>query len=351
MACCLQVPDTTIFYFLQETAKLQETPKLAPNESPQQTLHTRTKEETQKVKPVSNAQHIKNAANLRDNYASQCISTDCTGELNGLYPPGTCSIIPTLSNYNSMEVLNLISAQCHDLVGPEKAPQNDFPVLASKQAKETEFPVAAEEAVGHESPCFTGKVRLVGNLCENRSVSGNAAQSNTKTEKWVRPEQRFKEHFKESCMKTKGTGAIKFGVKALATGHKTKATRKQLKPTRSAEKWDPMFKGVTIHMKTQLTGDCNDQCRLLITSHYSSVAWKKNPRSRVRPSQNHLLAEARGTGTSDEESGWPCAAPDLDNHTLKDTYPAQVKIGSVGLMPTPDISVAKAECGRSITDI
>uniref|UniRef100_A0AAV2LGX9 GATA-type domain-containing protein n=1 Tax=Knipowitschia caucasica TaxID=637954 RepID=A0AAV2LGX9_KNICA len=71
--------------------------------------------------------------------------------------------------------------------------------------------------------------------------------------------------------------------------------RKQARPIRSASLEDPDFQGVTFRMDTELD-DTKEQCRLLITSKYSSDLPVKRTRLRTRMSQRFLKT------SSDEDS-------------------------------------------------
>uniref|UniRef100_W5MLS8 GATA-type domain-containing protein n=1 Tax=Lepisosteus oculatus TaxID=7918 RepID=W5MLS8_LEPOC len=53
-----------------------------------------------------------------------------------------------------------------------------------------------------------------------------------------------------------------------------RAPRKQQNPTRSAARYDPNFRGVTMHMEMQLNDRRADQCQLVITPHYRYCAPK-----------------------------------------------------------------------------
>ncbi|MBN3279434.1 FDX2 protein, partial [Polyodon spathula] len=80
--------------------------------------------------------------------------------------------------------------------------------------------------------------------------------------------------------------------------------RKQRHPIKSANRWDPDFKGVTIHMQRQLSKDSPDQSRLLITAQYSARCWKM--RRRPRGSKTVSPVNAGRTSSSEEESDSPC---------------------------------------------
>ncbi|RXM93766.1 GATA-type zinc finger protein 1 [Acipenser ruthenus] len=59
-------------------------------------------------------------------------------------------------------------------------------------------------------------------------------------------------------------------------------SRKQRHPMKSVNRWDPDFKGVTIHMQTQLNKDSADQGRLLITSQYRRTGDAAGPTPALR---------------------------------------------------------------------
>ncbi|XP_015204767.2 GATA-type zinc finger protein 1 [Lepisosteus oculatus] len=79
-----------------------------------------------------------------------------------------------------------------------------------------------------------------------------------------------------------------------------RAPRKQQNPTRSAARYDPNFRGVTMHMEMQLNDRRADQCQLVITPHYSTEFWKISRKLRSR--KTRPLTDTRRISSSEEES-------------------------------------------------
>ncbi|KAK1153741.1 hypothetical protein AOXY_G29410 [Acipenser oxyrinchus oxyrinchus] len=112
----------------------------------------------------------------------------------------------------------------------------------------------------------------------------------------------------ESCGKfaeaEKQEGGQKESTSPADLNEQRRMPRKQRHPIKSANRWDPDFKGVTIHMQTQLNKDSADQGRLLITSQYSARYWKMS--RRARGSKTRSPVNAGRTSSSEEESDSPC---------------------------------------------
>ncbi|XP_058864222.1 uncharacterized protein LOC131706676 [Acipenser ruthenus] len=112
----------------------------------------------------------------------------------------------------------------------------------------------------------------------------------------------------ESCGKfaeaEKQEGGQKESTSPADLSERRRMSRKQRHPMKSVNRWDPDFKGVTIHMQTQLNKDSADQGRLLITSQYSARYWKMS--RRARGSKTRSPVNAGRTSSSEEESDSPC---------------------------------------------
>ncbi|XP_047435496.1 GATA-type zinc finger protein 1 [Mugil cephalus] len=109
------------------------------------------------------------------------------------------------------------------------------------------------------------------------------------------PKSALAAHLK-SCAASKPVQKDQLG-QASTYQRRTKTSRKQPHPSRSADIQDPDFQGVTFRIDTELD-DSREQCRLLITSKYSKELCKsvRKQRVRMRTSQKSLK-----TSSSDEE--------------------------------------------------
>lgn len=91
----------------------------------------------------------------------------------------------------------------------------------------------------------------------------------------------------------------------LPSTWKSKTPRKQLHPCRSADDHDPDFQGVTFRMDTQLD-DTREQCRLCITSKYSTELRKSTRKPRLRTRTSRKLLK---TSSSEDENEPTANAP------------------------------------------
>lgn len=98
----------------------------------------------------------------------------------------------------------------------------------------------------------------------------------------------------ESCGKfaeaEKQEGGQKESTSPADLSERRRMPRKQRHPMKSANRWDPDFKGVTIHMQTQLNKDSADQGRLLITSQYR---YHRSSSTALYHNANHSLNVSR----------------------------------------------------------
>ncbi|XP_043938261.1 uncharacterized protein LOC122810766 [Protopterus annectens] len=251
ITCCIQVPETTILYFLQETAKLL----------PQKDMETLCSPAEDCVQGmVAHAfQSVKQRKSdiKLDEWQTQYVPATCGTNAQFCYSGSfNFNFIPAFHGCSSMDTLNLITMQCKNLSGSESLHIKDYSVSHSEAVVEGKLPKSAEEIVCENSCCSekpnpdSGKVQHYENV-----IDSNMNERTEVPDCDGHPSQEPLEDQKES------------GVNIFNVVGRVRTPRKQRKPMKSAEKWDPTFRGATLkfQMKHREGGT------LVITSQYRWV--------------------------------------------------------------------------------
>ncbi|XP_078515300.1 GATA-type zinc finger protein 1 [Lissotriton helveticus] len=241
MAFCFEIPEPSILYFLQESAKCLPKPAFDDNY----------------LSIIANSHVLQSPAN---SVLSQ-------------FPPlpgdPVLSITDTLHNFSALplgfpqthgtcsalDALNLISLECTSLVNAQVVQRQHYSGNQIDKVSQTELTIEKETLT--RSTCL--------NDCSVEAVDR-------------KPTERRDENSNISLKKT---------------------PRKQKRPTRSAERHDPAFRGVMLQMKLERDNENFGNYKFLTTAHYSVKCRTKSCKLKTR--ELGLAQEVSRTSSSEEE--------------------------------------------------